>query len=225
MFFKKKDNPPELEGYFFRMTMVQLMGHAFTVGDITYVPIEFIEFADRYEITLNRFLDNHNFEEIKLEAEKTVDLLVPIRDGDITFYWDVLNKTFRTLPDGEGELMVEYNPYVKAFDNGELRIEKEYAEHNLSRKARGYAYRVTDEFYSWNYKDNSELPVLFEMPSVFEQIREQATYSSLNPDAYNLYGKLSVFCYIYYVYADVDDENFNEKYSENMSRTLWQPEN
>ncbi len=229
MFLKKlfsirKEKPPELEGYFFRMTLPQLMGKAITVNNITYVPIELIMFADRYEIKFNKFIDLDNFEEIKLVADNTVGQLIPIKDGDITFFWDELNKSFRTIPEEEGELWMEFNPWVKAYSNGELRIEKEYAENNLSRKARSFAYRKTDEFYSWNYGDNSEIPVLFEIPSVFKSLNSEGEYSTLNPDFYNIYGKIDFYCYTYYVYADLDDENIMERYKENLNRKLWQPE-
>lgn len=223
---KKKENLCENEEYFFRMNSIQLIYRGFTVGEITYVPTEFTEYATRYEIVLNKFVgDSTDFEKIRLVADITVDALVPIYDGDVTFYWDKENKTFRTIPEGEGELVVEYNPFVKAFDNGELRIYKEYAEHNLSRKARSFAYRKTEQFYSWNYNDNSELPVLFEIPAVFKKTQVHGKYSLLNPDFYNLYGKLSLYCYVYYIFADLDEENFREKFDENLNRTLWKKEN
>lgn len=48
-----------------------------------------------------------------------------------------------------------------------LRVEKEYAEHNLSEDCLAYAFCEPEGYYIWNIEDYRAVPVFFELRSLF----------------------------------------------------------
>lgn len=211
--------------------MSELMGRAVSTPEGVYVPVRISVYEDEWEFEFNRY----EGEEISSRYETFVTRVPGTPDEEnvsviidgIEFVWDDYDEFFRWNPFGEGESLRTFNDYVEYFSNGELRIDKAYAVHNLSLEALAYSYFEGEGYYSFNVHDGTYAPVMFEMPSVFDKKGrfEVSRFEYFQAEKASVVGDL--MCTNRYIQQKYPGKSIPELYmiyQQNEQRALWEPE-
>ncbi len=229
LFTKKKDDEVEeiIPGLVRENNMIELIGSGVTVYDNVYVPVKINIFEDKWVFIFNKFEgeDSTDFTEYTLEVQGTPqqETITITLDG-VEFVWDDYDMFFRWNPFEEAVPERKFNDYVEYFLNGELRIQKDYAEHNLSPEALECAWYKCDDYYSFNVYDGMYAPVLFEMPSLFDKKeRFQASrFKYFQAEAGSVVSDiLCVQRYLDKKYPDKTVPQLYGIYEQNEKRDLW----
>lgn len=229
LFSKKVEEEREeiIPGLVRERNMIELMGRAVSVYDNVYVPVKINIFEDKWQFVFNKFEgeDATDFTEYSLEVAGTPEQekVAIILDG-IEFVWDDYEEFFRWKPFEEAESKRKFNDYVEYFSNGELRVQKDYAEHNLSPEALEFAWYKCEQYYSFNVHDGTYAPVLFEIPSIFDKKEryEASRFKYFQAEAGSVVGDLlCVQRYIDKKYPDKSVPNMYKVYEDNEQRELW----
>ncbi len=212
-------------------TMFDLMGRAVCVYDRVYVPVRVAVFEDKWIFEFNKFedADSTDFTSYSLEVAGTpTQETVSITLDGAEFIWDDYDGFFRWAPFEEAVLERKFNTYMEYFSNGELRIEKEYAEHNLSPEALHCAWYKGDTYYSWNVHDGMYAPVLFEMPALFDKKEryETSRFEYFQAEMGSAVGDLlRIRRYLEQKYPNKSVPELYAIYEQNENRVLWEPDN
>lgn len=212
-------------------TMMELMGRAISTPEAVYVPVGITVFEDnRWKFEFNKFNDDEMSSECEhfvVEKQGTLqDEQIPIVIDGIEFNWDVQDEFFRWIPFGEPQKAIEFNPWIEYFSNGELRIQKDFAEHNLSDAAREYAFYSCDEYYSWNVSDGSYAVVMYEIPTAMTTIDSDEIIKTFEVEINRAVRDISyVTKYYDKELTDMTVGMLYKRYDQNTQRTLWMPEN
>ncbi len=212
-------------------TMMELMGRTISTPEAVYVPVKITVFEDnRWKFEFNKFNDDamsSEFEHFVVEKQGTLqDEQISIVIDYIEFNWDVQDEFFRWIPFGEPKKAIVFNPWIEYFSNGELRIQKDFAEHNLSTAARDYAFYSCDEYYSWNVSDGSYAVVMYEVPSAMTTIDSDEIVKTFEVEINRAVRDISyVNKYYYKELTDMTIEMMYARYKQNKQRTLWKPVN
>ncbi|MBR5590139.1 MAG: hypothetical protein IKW40_01260 [Anaerotignum sp.] len=83
-----------------------------------------------------------------------------------TLVWDSFELRHNTKPVVAEEEWKEINPWVWGVTNKAVRVEKEYAEHNLSEDCLMYAVYDEAGYYVWNTEENALFPLCFELRDI-----------------------------------------------------------
>ncbi len=206
--------------------IIELIVYNFMIEDTTYIPENIKAYKDRYTFTFNTVTECGE-EHICEEVTKTVyyeecmeKLLINLAGHE--FMWSRADETFRWIPKpaiGRGTMI---NDWITFFENGELRIDAEYAEMNLSPDALWYAYDYKDGYYVWNYLDYSHIPVLFEIPKAFEEMKRDYDHRILSPEIKNI-DKNFYYSGAYISKHFPDRDIMPEMYKLNYERVLFEP--
>ena len=208
-------------------TMMELMGRAISTIDAVYVPVGITVFQDnRWKFEFNKFNDDEMSSECEhfvVEKQGTFqDEQITIVIDGIEFNWDVQDEFFRWIPFGEAKKAIEFNPWIEYFSNGELRIQKDFAEHNLSAAALDYAFYSCDEYYSWNVSDGSYAVVMYEIPSAMATIDSDELIKTFEVEINRAVRDISyVDKYYNKELTDMTVGMMYERYEQNRQRTLW----
>ncbi len=224
----EQDNGPKpIKKY----TLIDLMDRAIIAPENIYVPMSIKMFEDKccFEFNVvqkdeNGFMKGvtHSFETQYSPGQSNIDIVIE----NVKFTWDDEDTFFRWIPYGEAESCRKFNNWIEYFTNGELRIQKEYADHNLSPQAIEYAFYTCDEYYSWNVWDGSYAPIMFEIPAVFDKIEGNALFEYFAADMIKAVRDLS-YTDRYYEkkLTGMSIPMMYEEYQKNEKRTLWKPDN
>ncbi len=214
-----------------KYTLFELMGRAIATREKSYVPTSLKMYEDKCCFEFNAFEnednEDNNFVQYKCEApytpgQQAVSIII---DG-IEFVWDVEDEFFRWVPFDEPQKAIQFNQWIEYFSNGELRIQKEYAEHNLSDGALGYAFYSCDEYYSWNADDGSYAPVMYEIPSAMKTVDTGGIIKLFEVDVNRAVRDLSyVNKYYEKECTDMNIGMLYAQYEKNKQRVLWEPDN
>ena len=228
-FAKKKDDEEEeiIPGLVREHNMIELIGSGVSVYDSVYVPVKINIFEDKWVFIFNKFEgdDSADFTEYSLEVPGTPHQeTVTITLDGVEFVWDDYDGFFRWNPFEEAVPERKFNDYVEYFSNGELRIQKDYAEHNLSPEALECAWNKCDEYYSFNVHDGTYAPVLFEMPSLFDKKEkfQASRFKYFQAEKGSVVGVLlCVQRYLDKKFPDKSVPSLYLVYEQNEKRELW----
>lgn len=223
MFFKKKEKP------ILKENMFDVCVKAIYTQEKGYIPIEFLTYEDRIEITVNVTAEEPRLTTCKAVASTGGERLVPITLGDEEWLFDIKDKALRLkpVPEGEGIPLI---PQVIIYPNDVMQMEKEFAEAHYSKEALSYATEA-DGFYLWYYPDGSATPVVFETPVLFvpfkeEQLKEEhidnteiiASRHMLSPTFLSLHSNLPIFTCTYLEEKGIEESDFERLYMENVKK-------
>ncbi len=209
--------------------LIELMGKSITVGEKVYVPTKITYFEDG--ITFNfdvRTLKKDGKSTFKKETfhfdYPNADRLLPVSFEGVDFFWDKPDEVFRWLPREPREESLEVNPWMITYDNGELLVEKAFAEAHFSTYALAYAFEVTDAHYSFNLSDYSYTPLLYECPRAFKDFLNSGTV--LDPNFDNMFKYVSFYAadYCETVNPNPDMEKLCRDYLNRFYTKLKTPE-
>ena len=222
---KQDTGPKPLKEY----TLFDLMDRSIIAPENIYVPVSIKMFEDKccFEFNVaekdeNGFMKGvpHCFEAEYTPGRSKIDIVIE----NVKFTWDDEETFFRWIPYGEGKGAVKFNNWIEYFENGELRIHKDYADNNLSPEAIQYAYYRCDDYYSWNVWDGSYAPIMFAIPTVFYKTEENACFEYFAADMYKAVRDLS------YTGKYVEKKlpgyllpMMYAEYQKNEKRVLWEP--
>ena len=123
------------------------------------------------------------------------------------------------LPDGvlhykpeAREMTQRINPWISVWDGDIIRLQKDYAEHNLSPVCLELASERGEDWYDWYTIDNAAAMLFFELPHVFQ------------PDMLSVVNLLNCFCGEYVEKVGLHADNLIDRYRENYRRSCWEPE-
>lgn len=207
------------------LNIFDLMGKAFTVNEKNYVPlqIDIFEKGIVIECNVGKGDENELTKETIISSFAGNDRLEPIEVNGRTIFWDKVDEVFRWNPEKPATQCDNINKWITIWDNGEMRVEKEYAEHNMSPEALEYAFFKGDEYYSWNLDDYSFAPVLYELSSQFSKFLNSETL--IDPNANNV---INYVCFYTSSYCELLDcktpEEHLEKYKTYYYKKLWEAE-
>lgn len=205
--------------------MIELMGRAITVGEKTFVPLHICIYEDslvfEFDVYEKDATDKSGATKQSFTFPTTENRLVPIEFDGVEFFWDLQDDAFRWHPRKAPEEAHEVNAWISAFDNGDFRIEKAYAEHNLSKKALAYAYKSDDTYYYWNMDDRSHFPVIYEIPGAFKE--HLNTECLLDPNTVHVINQIAFFANSYSIDEPADFKEILKQYTERYKKELWTP--
>lgn len=206
--------------------MTELMGRAITVAEKTFVPLHICIYEDslvfEFDVYEKDATDKSGATKQSFTFPTTENRLVPIEFDGVEFFWDLQDDAFRWPPRKAPETAHEVNAWISAFDNGDLRIEKAFAEHNLSKKALAYAYKSDDAYYYWNMDDCTHFPVLYEIPGVFKSHFGKNTL--LDPDIITVINQIAFYANSYSLDEPADFKDILTLYNERRKKTPWTPD-
>lgn len=212
--------------------MIELMGRAISTPVAVYVPVRITVYKDRWEFEFNKSRGDEitsDFENCIVQVPDTSDAeKISITLDGIEFVWDEFDGFFRWVPFGEAQSERKFNNYMEYFSNGELRINKEYADHNLSDEAKQYCCLKCDDYYCFNVHDGSYAPVLFEMPSLFDKKEKFMASRFEYFQAEKGSAANGIMCTNRYIHQKFPGQSVPELYriyDENEQRVLWEPDN
>ena len=207
MFWKKKEKPISVKG------MLEVCIKAFYTQKYGYLPTKMTTYSDRIVFNISRIDDDGNEEELVGTAHLSEERLLPFTLGDETLYWDTFDEAFRmkVLPEGEGEALI---PCVYFYDNDVLAMDKAYAEENYTELALSYA-TLHDGKYCWFYPDGSAAPIVWETPRLF-LLFSKIDRHPLGSKPVWLRSQLLVFASGYLEAKGITEDNFLERYKENL---------
>ncbi len=205
--------------------MVELMGRAITVGEKTYVPLHMCVYEDslffEFDVYEKDATDKSGAAKQSFTFPITKSRFVPIEFEGVPFFWDMQDDSFRWRPRKAAENAHEINAWICAFDNGDLSVEKVFAEHNLSEKALAYAYQSDDACYYWNMDDSSHFPVIYEIPGAFKA--HLNTNSLLDPNMMHVINQIAFFTNSFSQDEPSDIKEIYTQYKERYAKPLWTP--
>jgi hypothetical protein len=209
-------------------TLFELMNRAIIAPERVYVAVSIKMFEDKCCFEFDSSYDDETgemiFEPYNCEVpytpgQKKIGVIV---EGN-EFVWDDEETFFRWIPYGEPMVERKFNNWVEYFENGELRIQKEYADHNLSHEAIEYSYYGCEDYYSWNVWDGSYAPVMFEIPSVFDKTEGNSRFEYFMADMHKATSDLS-YTNRYYEkrFHGMTVSMIFAEYQKNQNRVLWE---
>lgn len=219
---QEESAPPEPD-LITHLQFVEVAIKALTAGGVTCVPEEVKVYRDRVWLNVSEEVD---FEMVSREFTCPLEegqRYVSFELGGQTFRWDVLDQTLRFTPDFDPGVCVAISPQVCVLDSRVLRVEKEYALHNLSERCLAYAFAEHEDSFDWCIPDRSCVPVVFELNSLFYEKVGVCIGSYLNYHVQDNYSFLLAFAMTYCDWVGINANNLREIYKNQLSRTLWSP--
>lgn len=157
-----------------RISMIELLRRGADSGNFSFLPTLVETYSDRVEISLSVVNATAGFGEDPRELQLSLPTaegqrMLPFNVDEITLFWDTEDTIMRLHP-SPCDKFVELTQWVRAYEEGELRVDRAFAEKNLTPEALEYAYMSNAEYYSWNWRDHSASPVIFELAPIFSQL-------------------------------------------------------
>jgi len=209
------------------MDLIELLNKAVTPGKITFIPQELKIYSDRIWMKLAVAEDMN-------EDTRTAEITAPYTEGAqyVPFVlegqelrWDMDDATLRYDPVFDPAVEGKINPWVSILDSRVIRVEREYALHNLSEKCLAYAFRDNGDSYDWCIQDHSTGPVVFELNPIFWQVYDVFSETYLSPHWQDLYQILGVYASSYCRDMGLTVDGFLDACLAQKARHLWEPEN
>lgn len=206
--------------------MIELVGKAVTLDGITYVPMEYKQYEDRIEIAFSAVASASDFDvkptEMRICAEiPATERRVPFVLGEKEVFWDLEDQTIRYVPDYDPAACVEVTPWISVLNQRVIRIEKTYAEHNLTNWCLEYAYLEQDGYYYWNILDYSVVPVIWELCKEFY---EHCGGEKSGAHVQDISSNVSMYAPSYAKKIGFTADNFIDMYFDNWKKPLWMPD-
>ncbi|MBE6036367.1 MAG: hypothetical protein E7223_01930 [Clostridiales bacterium] len=156
----------------YRMDLMSLLRRGFNVDGITFVPVAASLYTNRLELTISTVIGGASGDPKTADYPLVLPFtegqrLIPIEICDHQLYWDAPDACLRFRPAGAPREAISPIQAIRLYDNGPVRIDKNYAEEHLTPEALAYAYETDDEYYYWNWLDGSAYPVVFELAALF----------------------------------------------------------
>ena len=146
-----------------------------------------------------------------------------------TLVWDSFELRHNTKPVVAEEEWKEINPWVWGVANKAVRVEKEYAEHNLSEDCLMYAVYDEAGYYVWNTAENAHLPLCFELRDIlmFAECDEEGVLA-LTPELWSTQAKMELYTNTYCKNKGLLDYHGKSReklirLTELKKKELWEP--
>lgn len=219
----KKEIPPEPD-LLYRMQLIELMGKGLSVNDISYIPEEVKVYEDRIWFRISRGADGDLVsQEIvcpRSAGERTVSFTVCGQ----ALLWDVADRALRFSPAFDPTACAALNPWVSILDSRVVRVEREYALHNLSPECLAYAFADNGDSFDWCIADFSCSPLVFELNPVFWSAYNALSGTYLSAHVQDNFNLLSMYAASFGIHAGLNADNFIERYKQQAVRPLWEPD-
>ena len=217
--------------------MMQLIAHSpTTINGVTYTVECYRIYEDHLFFQYNILVeDEDGFLDVK-EAEVTV----PREEGK-RFYelecrgtvlvWDSFDLRHKTKPNVAEEDWKEVNPWIWVVPCEVLRVEKEYAEHNLSADCLEYGIYDNAGYYVWNIRERWQLPVCLELRSILLDLEYDAEgILEITDDLVKIYDEMCFFNSTYrnnkgfaHRYLAVERKKLLRELTNLQKKELWEP--
>lgn len=125
-------------------------------------------------------------------------------DG-MEFFWDYRDHCLRCGAEYDETKVFEVNKWFHIIDKEVVRVEKKYAELNLTPVCIEYAYGEENGCYLWNISDFSALPVIVELYRLILDCEEWTDWDKIVAMYYERFNELATYCTTY-------NNEFEKKY-------------
>ena len=217
----ERDEPDLLR----HMQLIELLGRSVTPGAFTVVPEEVKVYADRVWLQLSVCKDQNL---------TPVEIICPYEAGaryasfeveGLPLRWDLEDGVLRYDPTFDPAVRADLNPWLSILDSRVIRVEREYALHNLSEACLAYAFRDNGDSFYWCIQDHSCMPVVFELNPVFWEAYHVLSETILSPHVQDLYSLLSAYSSSYCNVIGLTTDNFIDICLAQKNRSPWEPKN
>lgn len=190
---------------------MELISHGITLQDKSVIPIALHADEREGRLRLRIMADG--------EAPWEEEVGGPC-DPTGRFFSFCLDGTAMTceLPDGilhvtpdVGDQVQDINPWIQVLDGKVLRIQRAYAEQNLSPACLDLASKAGEAWYDWYITDEAHTMPLFELPALF------------GVEFQNISNHLSHSCPAYIARMGLTADNLMDVFVQNYHRHIWRP--